>query len=77
MGFPGLSFKAVYTNGDHIRTAGADGKEWSRDTTLSYTVQSGPAKGLSTAIRQGIFRTDMQRDSDEYRVIIDYPISLF
>ena len=77
LGFPGWGFKAGYTNGDHIKTADGNAKEWARDLTVSYAVQSGPAKGLSIAMRQGIFRTDMQRDTDEYRVIIDYPISLF
>lgn len=74
---PGWTFKGAYTNGDHIKTSTGDRKEWTRDLTLAYTVASGPVKGLSTAFRYGIFRTDMQRDSDEYRVIIDYPVSLF
>lgn len=77
LGAPGLSFRGAYYSGDHIKTATSDKQEWARDLTLAYVVQSGPAKGLSTQLRYGIFRTDMQRDTDEYRVIVDYPINLF
>ena len=77
VGVPGLTFKTNYYNGDHIETASGDKKEWARDMTFGYVVQSGPAKGLSTQFRYGAFRTDMQRDTDEYRVIVDYPLNLF
>lgn len=77
LGVPGLTFRTTYYNGDHIKTATGDRQEWARDATLGYVVQSGPAKGLNTQLRYGVFRTDMQRDTDEYRVIIDYPVNLF
>ncbi len=77
VGFPGWTLKTAYWNGDHIKTATSDQKEWARDITLGYVFTEGPAKGLSTAFRLGVFRTEMQRNTDEYRVIVDYPISLF
>lgn len=77
LGAPGLTFRTTYYNGDNIKTATSDKQEWARDMTLAYVVQSGPAKGLSTQLRYGVFRTDMQRDTDEYRVIVDYPMNLF
>ncbi|WP_437883428.1 OprD family porin [Pseudomonas sp. LRF_L74] len=77
LGAPGLTFRGAYYTGDNIKTANGDAGEWARDLTLGYVVQSGPAKGLNTLVRYGILRSGMQRDTDEYRVIIDYPIDLF
>ncbi|MEH3023370.1 MAG: OprD family outer membrane porin [Pseudomonas oryzihabitans] len=76
-GLPGWTLRTAYWSGDHIKTATSDKQEWARDITLAYAFANGPAKGLTTAFRYGVFRTDMQRDTDEYRVIIDYPLSLF
>lgn len=77
LGAPGLTFKTNYYKGHNIQTASGEKKEWARDMTLGYVVQSGPAKDLSVQLRYGVFRTDMQRDTDEYRMIVDYPIDLF
>lgn len=74
---PGWTFKSMYQRGDNIKAAGGDMKEWARDLTLAYTFAAGPAKGLNAAFRFGSFRTEAQRSTDEYRVIVDYPISLF
>lgn len=74
---PGWTFKSMYQRGDNIKSGAGDMKEWARDLRLAYTFASGPAKGLNAALRFGSFRTEAQRSTDEYRVIVDYPISLF
>ncbi|RMU50838.1 hypothetical protein ALP29_200448 [Pseudomonas syringae pv. avii] len=47
--------------------------------TLSYVLQSGPAKNLSIALRHAQLRTEFasQRDADEHRIIVSYPINIF
>lgn len=78
-GVPGLTFLAMYESGSHIKTVSGDEKEWERNVTLSYAVQSGPAKNLTVALRHAQLRTGYvsQRDSDEHRVIVSYPINIF
>jgi hypothetical protein len=63
----------------------ADGKNaqhWERDIDLKYVVQSGKAKDLAVRLqwatnRGGNGYSAVDRDVDEYRVIIDYPINVF
>ncbi|MBK5416203.1 OprD family porin [Pseudomonas sp. TH31] len=71
---PGLTFSAMYQNGDHIRSDDGDRKEWERDLTLNYVVQSGTLKGLSFSYRFGSLRSSYtgQRDMDENRFIVNY-----
>jgi len=67
-----------------------DGKEarhWERDLALKYQVPSGPGKDLSLTLRWATHRegdgytapgnTRGNSSADEYRLIVDYPISLF
>ncbi|WP_287810199.1 OprD family porin [Pseudomonas sp.] len=79
MGVPGLTFLGMYESGSGIHTATGDKREWERNLTLAYTVQSGPAKDLSVALRHASLRTEFPgaRDQDEHRVIVTYPINLF
>ncbi|NBA97556.1 OprD family porin [Pseudomonas sp. R5(2019)] len=79
VGVPGLNFVAMYEHGSNIQTADGDKQEWERNLTLSYVIQSGPAKNLSVALRHAQMRTEFasQRDSDEHRVIVSYPIDIF
>ncbi|KPX49975.1 Anaerobically-induced outer membrane porin OprE [Pseudomonas syringae pv. helianthi] len=79
LGVPGLNFLAMYESGSNIQTSDGYKKEWERNVTLSYVVQSGPAKNLSVALRHAQLRTEFasQRDSDEHRVIVSYPINIF
>ncbi|AZF09194.1 Outer membrane low permeability porin OccD2/OpdC [Pseudomonas sp. R2-37-08W] len=63
----------------------ADGKNarhWERDIDLKYVVQGGKAKDLAVRLqwatnRGGNGYSAVDRDVDEYRVIVDYPINVF
>ncbi|MNP04953.1 Porin D precursor [compost metagenome] len=61
---------------------GSDGRRWERNLEARYVVQSGPAKDLSIRVRQATLRSSEQvartdtADSNEVRVIIEYPLSL-
>ncbi|EKT4465526.1 OprD family porin [Pseudomonas putida] len=66
---------------------GKHAKHWERDLALKYQVPSGPAKDLSLTLRWAAHRegggytapgnTRGNSSADEYRLIVDYPISLF
>ncbi|MNY49697.1 Porin D precursor [compost metagenome] len=70
------------TNGAYGRY-GQDGSRWERNLEVRYIVQSGPAKNLSFRVRQANLRSTAQvaradtPDSDEVRVIVDYPLNIF
>lgn len=90
-GVPGLSFMTRYATGDNIdgtRTPvgslytglyGADGKHHETNVEAKYVVQTGPAKDLSFKIRQA-WHTGNADDGEgtiqEFRLIVDYPISV-
>jgi hypothetical protein len=78
VGVPGLSVLGMYESGSNIRTPTGDKKEWERNLTVSYVVQQGPFKDLSIALRHASLRTEVstQRDSDEHRVIVSYPLNI-
>ena len=78
VGIPGLSFLGMYESGSNIRTPTGDKSEWERNLTVSYVIQQGPLKDLSIALRHASLRTEVstQRDSDEHRVIISYPLNI-
>ncbi|MCD5982218.1 MULTISPECIES: OprD family porin [Pseudomonas] len=90
-GVPGLSFMTRYLNGDNIdgtkvdasslyaNMYGANGKHHETNLEAKYVVQGGPAKDLSFRMRQAWHRgNDAQADGDvnEFRLIVDYPISI-
>ncbi len=91
-GVPGLSFMARYANGRGIDGTdmaadspyrdygyGEDGKHHETNLEAKYVVQTGPAKDLSLRIRQAWHRgnTDQaESDHDEFRLIVDYPLSI-
>lgn len=66
---------------------GKHAKHWERDLAVKYQVPSGPAKDLSLTLRWATHRegdgytapgnTRGNASADEYRLIVDYPISLF
>ncbi len=66
---------------------GKHAKHWERDLALKYQVPAGPAKDLSLTLRWATHRegdgytapgnTRGNSSADEYRLIVDYPISLF
>lgn len=91
-GVPGLSFMARYVKGWDIDGTkmdasspyadygyGEDGKHHETNVEAKYVVQSGPAKDLSFRIRQAWHRANTDQaegDIDEFRLIVDYPISV-
>lgn len=61
---------------------GKDAKHWERDIDLKYVVQGGKAKDLAVRLQWAVNRgsngySAVDRDVDEYRVIVDYPINVF
>ncbi|NUU37893.1 OprD family outer membrane porin [Pseudomonas sp. C2B4] len=61
---------------------GKNAKHWERDIDLKYVVQSGQAKDLALRLQWATNRGGngygaLDQDTDEYRVIIDYPINVF
>ncbi|MGV8889391.1 MAG: OprD family porin [Pseudomonas sp.] len=90
-GVPGLSFMTRYvkgwdidgtntpTNSAYAGMYGADGKHNETNFEAKYVVQNGPAKDLSFRIRQAWhFANADQGEGDikEFRLIVDYPISV-
>lgn len=91
MGVPGLTTKVTYVkgtdidgtdadvNGGYFDYYGADGEHSETDIDIKYVVQEGPAKDLSIRLRQAFhYANDDQGEGDlhEFRVIVDYPLSI-
>jgi imipenem/basic amino acid-specific outer membrane pore len=58
---------------------GEDGKHHETNVEAKYVVQGGPAKDLSFRIRQAWHRANTDQaegDVDEFRLIVDYPLSV-
>ncbi|MEA9993886.1 OprD family porin [Pseudomonas sp. 10B1] len=93
LGIPGLAFMVRYIHGDNIdgtRMAanspyraygyGENGKHHETNLEAKYTVQSGPVKDLSLRMRQAWHRGNADQaegNVNEFRLIADYPISIF
>ncbi|MHC8291035.1 OprD family porin [Pseudomonas sp. XS1P51] len=90
-GVPGLSFMTRYVKGWDIDGTkapvdgayagiyGEDGKHNETNFEAKYVVQSGPAKDLSFRIRQAWHFANADEgegDVKEFRLIVDYPISV-
>lgn len=89
-GVPGLTFMARYLNGkdidgtkavgtDYEGLYGEDGKHHETNVEAKYVLQDGPAKDLSFRIRQSWHRANADQgegDIDEFRLIVDYPLSV-
>jgi imipenem/basic amino acid-specific outer membrane pore len=90
-GVPGLSFMTRYVKGwdiDGTNTPagspyaglyGEDGKHNETNFEAKYVVQSGPAKDLSFSVRQAWHYANADEgegDIKEFRLIVDYPISV-
>jgi imipenem/basic amino acid-specific outer membrane pore len=90
-GVPGLSFMARYVAGSDIDGThtpsnslytglyGADGSHHETNVEAKYVVQTGPAKDLSFRMRQAWHRANTDEgegDINEFRLIVDYPISI-
>ena len=82
-GVPGLSFMTRYVTGDNISTADGEAKEHEWDFETKYVMQSGPAKDLSFRVRSAFYRTNTSyttasgnRDNNDFRFIVEYPLSI-
>ena len=77
MGVPGLKASVMYLSGNNIKTAsGSDQKEWERDITLDYVLQSGALKGVGFGWRNGKSNSEAARDQDQNRIVASYSIPL-
>jgi hypothetical protein len=55
-----------------------DGKEWGRESELTYVLQSGALKNLSLRWRNSVIKRDFSlADFNENRLIVSYPLSIF
>lgn len=69
-----------YLSGDNIdqlsTTANEDGKEWERNTDITYVLQDGPMKDISLKWRNATVRNNYANDIDENRLIVSYTLAL-
>jgi imipenem/basic amino acid-specific outer membrane pore len=75
----GLSANSRYRDGDGNPLYGSDGKHNETNFEAKYVVQSGPAKDLSFRVRQAWHYANADEgegDIKEFRLIVDYPISV-
>ena len=91
-GVPGLSFMTRYGKGTDADYSNAnsvymrrdadgnpltDQKRWERDIEVKYVVQTGSMKEPPFRIRQANTRaTQFESDLDEFRLIVEYPLSI-
>jgi len=76
-GLPGLKTTATYLRGKDIDTAaGVRDTEWERDLRVDYTIQDGFLKDVGFSLRHASLRSDVQRDRDELRAIVNYTFTL-
>lgn len=91
-GVPGLSFMARHIHGRAVDGSHADpggayagvygvgDSEQETDVEAKYVVQSGPAKDLMVRLRQAWHRGDtggLGGGKDQFRIVVQYPLSLF
>jgi len=80
LGVPGLNLMVRYTSGSNIYLGANEsrGKEWGRDTDISYVFQKGPLKNLGVKWRNSTLRSDVKGfgEIDENRLIVSYTIPL-
>lgn len=90
-GVPGLTFLAKYVTGDHIRASSNDayinyggfgeggGKHHETNVEAKYVIQEGPVKDLSFRTRLAWHSASggqVDGDGNNFRLIVDYPITL-
>lgn len=78
VGIPGLNASVMYLDSDSIKTAtGNDQREWERDLSLSYIIQSGRFKGLGFIWLNGKLHSEAVPNQDQNRFLVTYTLSLF
>lgn len=81
-GVDGLHWKTAYLYGDNIDTGNGEGTEREIFNQVSYVVQNGPAKDLSLTVRNSIYRSSNNMnsvylpDTNEWRLFVEYPLSI-
>ncbi|WP_315292949.1 OprD family porin [Pseudomonas oleovorans] len=76
-GVPGLSFMTRYIRGtDMDVAAGNNEKERELDIEAKYVIQEGAAKDLSFRVRQAFYRNSFEGDLNDFRLIVEYPLSV-
>jgi hypothetical protein len=77
LGIPGLKASVMYLSGDNIKTTSGDNqKEWERDISLDYVLQSGALKGVGFGWRNGKSNSEASRNQDLNRLFVSYSIPL-
>ena len=76
IGVPGLTFMTRYIKGDNFDVGSIAGKEWERDTFISYIVQQGHLKNLGLKWINATYRNNFNRDIDQNRLVVSYTIPL-
>ncbi|MFV9683910.1 OprD family porin [Pseudomonas sp. NY15367] len=71
-GVPGLSFMTRYIRG----TAADSYTERELDIEAKYVIQEGAAKDLSFRLRNAFYRDNAQGDVNDFRLIVEYPLSV-
>ena len=84
VGIPGLTYNIAYVRGTNIDDGSGRGRGNEREiyNQAKYVVQSGPAKDLSVRLRGSWLRVSNNADKynkegNEVRVFVDYPINVF
>lgn len=77
-GIPGLTLTTLYVRGDQatVVNMSQEGKEWERDTYITYVVQDGPLKNVGVQWLNATQRANYTRDTDENRLIFSYILAL-
>ena len=67
-----------YVTGDNVdRGDGlSEGKEHELNLEAKYVIQEGAAKDLSFRVRNAIQRTNFSRDTNDFRLIVEYQLSV-
>jgi hypothetical protein len=84
VGIPGLTYNIAYVRGTNIDDGSDRGRGTEREiyNQAKYVVQSGPVKDLSVRVRGSWLRVSNNADKynkegNELRVFVDYPINVF
>jgi imipenem/basic amino acid-specific outer membrane pore len=76
-GIPGLSFMTRYVRGTDIDTStSTNEKEREINVEAKYVLQEGAAKDLSFRVRQAFYRNSTEGDVNDFRLIVEYPLSI-
>lgn len=78
LGIPGLSLMTRYISGDNVDLGANrdEGKEWERNTDITYVIQEGPLKNVGIKWRNATVRSSFGNDLDENRLIVSYTLPL-